>query len=294
MARQKFGGFHTEKKLEALEGYMRAYTTALQKQPFKLAFFDAFAGTGKVELPIAATPLFEAEEAQKFIEGSAVRALRCEPCFDEYTLVEMSSSKSRELQKLKEEFPGIADRINVKHGDANIELQHFCRSRDWSKWRAVVFLDPFGNQVSWDTIKEIAATNAIDLWYLFPAGPGVHRQISDHGIIHATHEESLDRLLGTTLWRSHFVEQAEIGDLFEEGKLLPKKTATVESITDFMIQRMKEVFKGGVLDEWLPLSTKGIKYSLIFASANPSPKAWLLASRLAGAVLRRQKRGRAK
>lgn len=294
MARQKFGGSHTEQKLEALENYLRAYTTALKNQPFKLAFFDAFAGTGQIELPMASAPLFEADDAQKFIDGSAVRALRCEPGFDEYTLVEMSSSKSRELQKLKEEFPGIADRINVKHGDANIQLQNFCRSRDWSKWRAVVFFDPYGNQVSWESIEEVASTNAIDLWYLFPAGPGVHRQISGDGVTDITHEKSLDRLMGTPLWRSHFVKEEEIGDLFEGGKVTPRKTATIESITDFMIQRMKGSFKGGVLDDWLPLSTKGIKYSLIFASANPSPKAWALASRLAGAVVRRQKRGRTK
>ena len=72
------------------------------------------------------------------------------------------------------------------------------------------------------------------------------------------------------------------------------KTATTESITQFMIDRMKTLFEGGVLDEWLPLSTKGIKYSLIFASANPNPKVWALASKLANGVLRSTKRGRAK
>jgi hypothetical protein len=41
-----------------------------------------------------------------------------------------------------------------------------------------------------------------------------------------------------------------------------------------MIARMKQVFRGGVLDEWLPLGSRNIHmYSLLFAWANPSPKA---------------------
>lgn len=294
MARQKFGGSHTEQKLFALEEYLSAYTKALKNQPFELAFFDAFAGTGQIEIPSTAAPLLDETEANRFIEGSAQRALRCQPPFNEYVLVEKSTSKVRDLSKLVLEHPAIADRIHIKPGDANNELERFCRERNWRKWRAVVFLDPYGNQVPWKTLETLAATQAIDLWYLFPAGPGVHRQISGAGTVDVTHEDSLDRLMGTREWRTRFIEKNATPDLFEDGRLQPTKTATVESITLFMIERMKAIFKGGVLDDWLPLSTKGIKYSLIFASANPTPSVWALASRLANGVLRSTKRGRLK
>ena len=79
MAEQRFGGRHTEKKLEALESYLKIYSQALKNQPFKRAFFDAFAGTGRVELLAQSTPLFGSIDAEIFIEGSAVRALRCDP-----------------------------------------------------------------------------------------------------------------------------------------------------------------------------------------------------------------------
>lgn len=294
MARQKFGGSHTEQKLAALEKYLKAYTTALKNQPFNLAFFDAFAGTGQIELAKNTAPLLAELDAQRFIDGSAQRALRCEPKFNEYIMVEKSPSKVRDLNKLKLEYPDIADRIHVRRGNANDELTKFCEKRDWQKWRAVVFLDPFGNQVSWQAIQVIAATHAIDLWYLFPAGPGVHRQISGMGTVDTTHEGSLDRLMGTRDWRTAFVKEEKTDDLFHHGRITAKKVATPESITRFMIERMKIPFDGRVLDEWLPLSTKGIKYSLIFASANPGANAWKLASRLAGDVLRSEKRGRAK
>ena len=71
-----------------------------------------------------------------------------------------------------------------------------------------------------------------------------------------------------------------------------EKIATPRSMTEFMIARMKEVFRGGVLDEWLPLGAKGRHdYSLIFSWANPSPKAKLAAT-LAAAVLKSKKSGR--
>lgn len=145
MVRQRFGGQHTDQKLDALESYLRAYTTALKNQPFSLAFFDAFAGTGRIELQAPDAPLLDGLNAEQFIDGSAQRALRCEPKFNEYILVEKSRSKARDLDKLKLEHPEIADRIHIRRGDANDELKLFCEGRDWKRWRAVVFLDLFAD-----------------------------------------------------------------------------------------------------------------------------------------------------
>jgi three-Cys-motif partner protein len=49
MAHNAFGGAHTEIKLQAVEKYLHAFTTALKKQGFKLIYFDAFAGSGQIE-----------------------------------------------------------------------------------------------------------------------------------------------------------------------------------------------------------------------------------------------------
>ena len=43
----RFGGRWTETKLEILEAYLNAYTTALKHKPFKLIYIDAFAGTDR-------------------------------------------------------------------------------------------------------------------------------------------------------------------------------------------------------------------------------------------------------
>ena len=45
-----FGGNWTRDKLRILEDYLKAYTTALKNQSFRLWYVDAFAGTGYVNL----------------------------------------------------------------------------------------------------------------------------------------------------------------------------------------------------------------------------------------------------
>ena len=293
-AKQRFGSKHTEYKLENLAAYLKAYTTALKRQSFRLVYFDAFAGTGDIQIGDE-TPLLEAvDDYSPFIEGSAVRALECGTAFERYVFVEKSRTKSKQLRdKLIAKFPTLQDRIDIHQGEANKELLDFCASTDWKKTRAVVFLDPQGNQIKWKTIEAIARTQAIDLWYLFPAGLGVHRQIGRDGKVHFSHGASLDGLFGTTDWQHSFIEEQDGADLFQK-RTDRSKVATPKSITLFMIRRMREVFKGGVLDEWLQLGSRGIHmYSLLFAWANPSGKA-KLAGNLAKAVLGSARRGRSK
>lgn len=289
----KFGGSHTGAKLDSLEKYLGAYSTALKNQGFRLIFFDAFAGTGDVQVGKDSALLEGVDDYSPFIQGSTQRALQLGTAFDEYIFVEQKRGKVKELEALKAAHLGIADRISVLHADANAALLEFCAKTDWKKCRAVVFLDPYGNQVKWKTIEAIAKTEGIDLWYLFPAGLGVHRQIGRDAKVHASHKASLDELLGTKDWRNTFIEEQEAPDLFG-SRTERSKVATPQSITRFMIQRMRTVFRGGVLDEWLPLGSQSIHmYSLVFAWANPSEKA-RLAGKLAAAVLRSKRRGRLK
>lgn len=295
MPQQRFGGEHTELKLSKVEDYLEAYTTALKNQNFRLLYFDAFAGTGDIpQTQSGATQLFLIDDYKQFIVGSALRALRLPIPFDKYIFVDNDPKKVEELETLAEDFPHLRERIFLQCADANLELQRFCSKTDWRRSRAVIFLDPFGNQVEWNTIEAIARTEAADLWYLFPAGLGVHRQIARDGSVHPTHDASLDRILGTRDWRSSFVMTEHEIDLFGETQQVTSKEADPDLITKYMINRMKGIFHGGVLDHWLSLGSRGVHmYSLIFAWANPSPKA-KLAGKLAEAVLKGGSRGRAK
>ena len=293
MNQVKFGSAHTIKKLDCLEAYLKAYLNVFKNMPWAHTIYvDAFAGTGEIPIASSYEQLPLDLDDQAFIVGSVSRALGIAENFAEYIFIEKKRGNARALERLKMAHPD--KNILVTNTDANEGLQRLCAERDWKKCRAVVFLDPFGSQVSWSTLEALAKTRAIDLWYLFPAGLSVYRQIAENGGVHYTHEASLDRLFGTSDWRQAFIgsDEAE-ADLFGVANNNSVKTATPESVTKFMCKRL-EIFEGGVLNEWLRLGRGDAHwYSLMFAWANPSAGA-KKAGDIARAVMRSGKSGRSK
>jgi three-Cys-motif partner protein len=292
---QKFGSATgTLVKLETVFDYLNFYTNALKNKPsasnrFRLKYLDAFAGSGAVELGESETlPLLpETQDFEQVIEGSARRALQVQHPFSEYIFSDVRRRNVRELQTLKTEFPHLADRITISQDDANKIVGDFCRNLRQMD-RAVVFLDPYGNQVSFETLRIIAETKKTDLWYLFPSWWGVERQISGEGKISAESGRSLDRLFGTSEWRDEVIATNREIDLFGVRDI-PEKIATVDSVTRYMIKRMKTIFGEGVSEKWLPLGRNGQPgYSLIFACANERDVARKLAHRVANSVMARK------
>ena len=163
MARQSpFAGRHTIRKLDAIEKYLRAYQRALSKTGFTTIFFDAFAGTGELPSEDQGATLFDGvTDRDEIVQGSAQRALRIKPPFARYIFIEKMRGKARDLQGMSKEFPEVAGRIEVIEGDANSELIRFCRTTNWKSARAVVFLDPFGNQVHWKRSPQSQAAQSI-------------------------------------------------------------------------------------------------------------------------------------
>ena len=94
-----FGGAWTNQKLEVIRKYLSAYTTALKNQPFTTVYIDAFAATGYRELKDEERkdqllfPDLAGEDSQRFLEGSAVIALRTKPRFSKYYFVERRSAR---------------------------------------------------------------------------------------------------------------------------------------------------------------------------------------------------------
>lgn len=254
----------TEAKLQILEKYLSAYTTILSKRRgrYKFAYIDAFAGTGDRKItkstnsPQFLLPEFEETETIEFLDGSAVKALKVEPKFETCIFIEKSKKRFDRLQaKLKTEFP--ERNVRFLNGDANKEIQQIC-SKNWSGHRAVLFLDPYGMQVSWQTIELVAQTQAIDLWILFPLGVAVNRLLKKDGQIDESWKNRLDIIFGTGDWFNHFyTEERQVG-LFEESSTL-KKTASFETIGKYFIQRLQTIF---------PYVAKN-PYRLLNSSNNP-------------------------
>ena len=291
MSQRAFGGAHTLKKLKIIEEYLGLFSLALKNQQFDRIYIDAFAGSGEIPGKISKDQetLFSENfrnEKQAVVKGSAQRAMDLKTPFNRYIFIDKKASN---IEELKERF-SRHNRFKLCEfycADANSKLKELCASINWGKNRAVVFLDPYGNQVTWKTIEVLARTKALDLWYLFPSGTGVYRQVSTKGEIHETHKESLIRLFGNSEILDELAIIEKEDDLFGEQEV-SRRTATVESVTKLMISQMKRTFAGGVLNEWVPLgrSKNHPLYSLIFAWANPSDRASKLARALAKVVLK--------
>ncbi len=92
-----FGGEWTVQKLDILERYLNAYTTALKNQPFDLVYIDAFAGTGAIDLGWEFDTVSGADR-KRLIEGSVARALNVrDRHFDHLVFVEADADKSAKL-----------------------------------------------------------------------------------------------------------------------------------------------------------------------------------------------------
>lgn len=294
---QKFGSDHTEEKLERVAKYLKGYTTALKNQGFRLLYIDAFAGTGYREASIdpevdeqedmfaGANPA-DSESVKTLLKGSARLALEVEPPFDEFHFIEANRSRWTALKGLAAEFPDLADRVNFVLGDANKEVTRICKNTVWGKkTRAVVFLDPFGAQVDWETIEAIAATEAIDLWYLFPL-MAVVRMTPRDGNVPKAWADRLDRMLGDTGWREAFYARESDPDLFGDHAL--QKTTQVNQVEQYLLSRLKAVFpavSNKILR--LPEEEGRTMFLLVFACANPRRKAMGLALKIAGDILGR-------
>lgn len=288
-----FGGDHTEIKLDILKQYLQTYTIALrQKFRGKLWYIDAFAGTGSRTVKTEAIPadLLGAGEPERIElrKGSARIAIDIAPAFDRLVFMDMRPKHCESLESLKREY---SDRdITVVAGDANRLIQDQIRWNGWRNTRAVLFLDPYGAEVEWETLQAIAATKAIDVWYLFSLA-GLYRNAArDISAVDPSKRKTLTRLLGTDEWENELYSVAERPNDLLGGMDLPEtrqRHADVAGLEAYVRRRLETIFPHVAAPFALPRPTeKGPqRFSLFFAVSNDSPAAIRLASRFGSHIL---------
>lgn len=275
---QSFGGDWTEQKLECVRKYLQAYTTIMNKQQFEFAYIDAFAGTGYREVMLdedsneALFPELDTQEVVNFRQGSARNALEVQPPFKKYIFIEQDQNNFSELEKLRDEFllkdEFSKDSIECILTEANEYLTDVC-NKNWEQHRALVFLDPFGMHVEWETIKLIADTKAIDLWLLFPIGT-VNRLLKRDAEIREAIREKLNKFFGEEDWYEIFYKLAHENSLFGEEERWEKAGNIFTEIEQYFMKRLQGIFAGVATN---PLSLRNSKnvplYLLCFAAGNP-------------------------
>lgn len=260
--RASYGGKWTKEKLEILEKYLVAYTTALKKTPFKLMYIDAFAGTGHVDLDD------NDEDTENFIRGSAIRAVGIDNRpFDKLIFVEKEQERCDELDNLRKKHPGRD--IQIENSDANEFLKTL--QQDWTQWRGVLFLDPFATEVEWTTIEKIAGLNALDTWILFPVSAiarmlPTSRKPDD---ISAEWAKRLTRIFGDERWRKLYQEDPQ-GNLF--GGVEYQRESGVDSLIDIYKEKLITLFGKRFLEKSRTLrnSRNSPLFEFMFCVGNPN------------------------
>jgi three-Cys-motif partner protein len=170
----RFGGVWTEVKLAAISAYSQFFTTAISNR-FELWYVDPFAGTGERTATEQVGGLFEnspLSEVERQYPGSAARALATMPPFERLRFGDTKRSHVRALEQLVALYPGRDAR--VIRLDANSFIQSGFAHDYWTRPdkgqrkppRALVFLDPYGLEVQWQTLQTLAACEKADVWYL--------------------------------------------------------------------------------------------------------------------------------
>lgn len=296
LGNHEFGSVSTDLKLQVLRNYLSAFTTALRRQFGQLWYMDAYAGTGRRTVRILARDrglLDEgAEEQLVQRKGSALIAMEAEPAFDRLVFIDLNRRHVAALEALAAEPEHRHLNVQVLRQDANQAIMDLVHGQRFAGTRAVIFLDPYGLSVSWDTLRAVASTKAIDVWY-FVSLEGLFRQAArDPSKITDKKRAAITRMLGTPDWEREWYserrqEQGLFGLVDEEGE----RIADVDAIEAYVKKRLETLFPK-VLPPLRLKNKSGVNSAaLFFAISNPDGKAIGLATRIASSILKAGQQG---
>ena len=272
----EWGGPWTEKKLNAFSKYVKSYLTIMKKFDYwKTIYFDGFAGSGKrksgkVEL---LTQLKISLEEEKVYQGAAQRVLSLPNnlSFDYYYFIDTNTGSLKKLKNSLSKLEESKDKTLIfKDGDANqqlLELSNALQKKNPS-YAALVFLDPFGMQINWESIKSLSGTRS-DVWILVPTGVIVNRLLDRKGEL--KHTAKLQSFFGLPEEeiRNRFYISEMTNTLFGEEEITKKVLQPIEKITELYVEQLKTVWKH-VTEKPLRLNnSRGVPiFHFVFASNN--------------------------
>ncbi|MCF8246025.1 MAG: three-Cys-motif partner protein TcmP [Saprospiraceae bacterium] len=280
----EWGGYWTERKLEAFIKYVKAYLSIMKKQPqWKLIYFDGFAGSGERRAKkeedslLASFNLFEhiGEEEENLYQGAAERVIRLsEPdIFDFYYFVEKYEKNIEKLKnKLSTAAPDKSSKLQFKPGDCNKWLQELASAmkRKPNDYASLIFIDPFGMQVDWNSIEQLKGTRS-DVWILIPTGVIVNRLLDRKGELKFIKKLESFFGLNESEIREIFYRESKVQSLFdvEEQTTVTKISDPISRIADIYIEKMSKVWKFVTKPALRLDNTRGLPiFHFVFASNN--------------------------
>lgn len=243
----EWGGKWTEKKLEAFSKYVFSYLTIMKQHPYwKTIYFDGFAGSGsrKKEKSELFIQLKLTEEDETVYKSSAERVLSIKDDlrFDYYYFIDTKKSSIQKLEaKLKSLEISKGKSLAFRNGDANKWLRELSRTLKTKKYSALVFLDPFGMQIEWESIVSLKGSRS-DIWILIPTGVIVNRLLDKKGELKFLNKLQSFFGLNEEQIRNEFYETRIEETLFGEAGISRKVLQPIEKISYLYLKRLNTIW----------------------------------------------------
>jgi len=248
-------GYWSELKLDIVKEYAASYSRILSRQPsLQHVYIDGFAGAG----------LHVRKTTGDFVPGSPLNALRVQPPFKEFFLVDLDGDKMAYLQEL---VAGRSD-VHLFQGDCNtILLEEILPQVQWEQFRrGLCLLDPYGLDLQWTVITTAGHMRTIDLFLNFPImDANRNAPWRDAERVQTAQANRLTSYWGDDSWRKAAYGPRAQRDLFDDDKV-EKQSNT--AVAEAFRRRLHDV--AGFANVPPPLAMKNtqgaVVYYLFFAS----------------------------
>jgi len=248
-------GYWSQLKLEIIEKYGSAYTTAFAKtKGLKKYYIDAFSGAG----------VHISKETGSQVEGSPTRALKVSPPFDDYYFIDADQKKTDYLQKIY----GSRNNVHIHNGDSNEYLTKKLLPKIQYKNfnRALCLLDPYGLHLDWEVMFQAGQSGAIDMFLNFPV-MDMNRNTfwKNPDKVSQDNIKRMNRFWGDESWKDAAYAENPQSNLF--GTPDPIKQSN-EQIVEAFKNRLKQTAGFKYVPDPLPMrnSTNAVVYYLFLAS----------------------------
>ncbi len=273
-----WGGTWTIQKLDAFVNYVKAYLTIMKKCYYwETIYFDGFAGSGeRLKKKIRQQAGFDFSLTENSLEdidlykGSVKRILDLkELTFDYYYFIDTNSSNIEKINSLKKTITHIdPERIIAREADCNDQMPELSKALKTGKYVALLFIDPFGMQINWESIASLKDTRS-DIWILIPSGVAVNRLLPKTGKVKS--KAKLERFFGLDYDDLHnfFYTDKSTRTLFGKVRRIEKLANPIERVAELYKNQLKTVWKNVTSKPLILKNSKNVAiFHLHFASNN--------------------------
>ena len=243
-------GYWSVVKLEIIKEYASAYAHILTAKKLPHSYIDAFAGAGRHRL----------KKRGGFVVGSPINALKVQPPFKDYYLIDIDERRIGGLRRLIGDRPGV----HLDSGDCNkILLEKVLPLFRYETYRrALCILDPYGLQLNWEVMATAGRLGTIDLFLNFPV-MDMNRNVLWHNPerVSSQQQARMDAFWGDHSWKQ--VAYTSARSLFGELEREP-----IETVAEGFRKRLIEIGGFSRVPDPLPMRNEqgAIIYYLFFAA----------------------------